>query len=246
MIQYDKEPHTRIKDTIVFNTVFVRLNTTCTFEPPRRSIQSSVRLQARCAACWPCNALGRTYCQCLSSVSTTVCDCPTKSAHRRKARSAYARFVATYGNHTEHYIDSVAKHTTYVIARIATAVDVSCMVRILVAETNAAASAVAAPAIDAVICALDIKGMQVEPTMRAFSEFHREIDRLNRSLPASNRLADSLVADKMVNAGRKVSNGMRTMLDVQLTVNRGWRDLDTHRDLLYVWRTRSSRSVPPS
>eukprot|EP00965_Chrysotila_dentata_P106955 3533732-Pleurochrysis_carterae.AAC.1 len=68
-------------------------------------------------------------------------------------------------------------------------------------ESNAASSAVAA-AIEAKMRALEIRGM-LEPTLRAFNDFHQDFDRLNRSLPATNRLADSLVADKLANAVRK-------------------------------------------
>eukprot|EP00965_Chrysotila_dentata_P169332 5592035-Pleurochrysis_carterae.AAC.1 len=60
--------------------------------------------------------------------------------------------------------------------------------------------------------ALEIRGM-LEPTLRAFNDFHQDFDRLNRSLPATNRLADSLVADKLANAVRKVNDGLRTLLD---------------------------------
>eukprot|EP00965_Chrysotila_dentata_P050732 1681684-Pleurochrysis_carterae.AAC.1 len=59
---------------------------------------------------------------------------------------------------------------------------------------------------------LEIRGV-VEPTLRAFNDFHQQFDRLNRSLPVTNRLADSLVADKLANAVRAINDGMRTLLD---------------------------------
>eukprot|EP00965_Chrysotila_dentata_P168892 5577039-Pleurochrysis_carterae.AAC.1 len=52
-----------------------------------------------------------------------------------------------------------------------------------------------------------------------------DYDRLNRSLPASNRLADSLAADKLANSVRKINDGLRTLLDVQLAVSHGSGDL---------------------
>eukprot|EP00965_Chrysotila_dentata_P025673 852600-Pleurochrysis_carterae.AAC.1 len=74
------------------------------------------------------------------------------------------------------------------------------LIRILIAEANTASSTVAA-AIEAMMRSLEIKGVN-EPTLRAFKDFHQQFDRLNRSLPGTNRLADSLVADKLANAVR--------------------------------------------
>eukprot|EP00965_Chrysotila_dentata_P182263 6019156-Pleurochrysis_carterae.AAC.1 len=71
---------------------------------------------------------------------------------------------------------------------------------------------------------LEIRGV-TEPTLRAFNDFHQQYDRLNRSLPATNRLADSLVADKLANAVRAVNDNMRTLLDVKLTMLSGYGDL---------------------
>eukprot|EP00965_Chrysotila_dentata_P050186 1662576-Pleurochrysis_carterae.AAC.2 len=59
---------------------------------------------------------------------------------------------------------------------------------------------------------LEIKGVN-EPTLRAFNDFHQQFDRLNRSLPATSRLADSLVADKLANAVRAIGESTRTLLD---------------------------------
>eukprot|EP00965_Chrysotila_dentata_P061667 2042326-Pleurochrysis_carterae.AAC.1 len=78
-------------------------------------------------------------------------------------------------------------------------------------EADAASSSVAA-AIEAMMRSLEIRGV-TEPTLRAFNDFHQQFDRLNRSLPITNRLADSLVADKLANAVRAVNDGMRTLLD---------------------------------
>eukprot|EP00965_Chrysotila_dentata_P103943 3432245-Pleurochrysis_carterae.AAC.1 len=64
------------------------------------------------------------------------------------------------------------------------------LIRILMSEPNAASNSVAA-AIEAMMRSLEIKGIE-EPTLRAFNEYHQQFDRLNRSLPATNRLADSL------------------------------------------------------
>eukprot|EP00965_Chrysotila_dentata_P145045 4789859-Pleurochrysis_carterae.AAC.1 len=83
-------------------------------------------------------------------------------------------------------------------------------------EADAASSSVAS-AIEAMMRSLEIKGVS-EATLRAFNDFHQQYDRLNRSLPSTNRLADSLVADKLANAVRAVNDNMRTLLDVKLTM----------------------------
>eukprot|EP00965_Chrysotila_dentata_P256682 6212625-Pleurochrysis_carterae.AAC.3 len=97
------------------------------------------------------------------------------------------------------------------------------LIRILMAKANTASSTVAA-AIEAMMRSLEIKGVS-EPTLRAFNDFHQQFDRLNRSLPATNRLADSLVADKLANAVRAVGESTRTLLDVKLTILSGFGDL---------------------
>eukprot|EP00965_Chrysotila_dentata_P198628 6178912-Pleurochrysis_carterae.AAC.1 len=66
--------------------------------------------------------------------------------------------------------------------------------------SSAASNSVAA-AIEALMRSLEIKGIS-ESTLRAFNEYHQQFDRLNRSLPATNRLADSLVADKLATSVR--------------------------------------------
>eukprot|EP00965_Chrysotila_dentata_P111385 3682440-Pleurochrysis_carterae.AAC.1 len=85
------------------------------------------------------------------------------------------------------------------------------LIRMLMSEADAVSSYVAA-AIEAMMRSLEIRGV-TEPTLRAFNDFHQQFDRLNRSLPITNRLADSLVADKLANAVRAVNDGMRTLLD---------------------------------
>eukprot|EP00965_Chrysotila_dentata_P114343 3779143-Pleurochrysis_carterae.AAC.1 len=74
------------------------------------------------------------------------------------------------------------------------------LIRILMSEADAASSSVAS-AIEAMMRSLEIKG-ETEATLRAFNGFHQQYDRLNRSLPSTNRLADSLIADKLANAVR--------------------------------------------
>eukprot|EP00965_Chrysotila_dentata_P015258 504654-Pleurochrysis_carterae.AAC.1 len=97
------------------------------------------------------------------------------------------------------------------------------LIRMLMAEADAASSSVAA-AIEAMMRSLEIRGV-TEPTLRAFNDFHQHYDRLNRSLPVTNRLADSLVADKLANAVRAINDNMRTLLDVKLTMLSGFGDL---------------------
>eukprot|EP00965_Chrysotila_dentata_P160930 5313730-Pleurochrysis_carterae.AAC.1 len=96
------------------------------------------------------------------------------------------------------------------------------LIRILMSEADAASSSVAA-AIEAMMRSLEIRGV-TEPTLRAFNDFHQHYDRLNRSLPVTNRLADSLVADKLANAVRAINDNMRTLLDVKL-MHSGFGDL---------------------
>eukprot|EP00965_Chrysotila_dentata_P106414 3514680-Pleurochrysis_carterae.AAC.1 len=88
------------------------------------------------------------------------------------------------------------------------------LIRILMAESSAAFNSVAA-AIEAMMRSLEVKGIS-EATLRAFNEYHQQFDRLNRSLPATNRLADSLVADKLANSVRALGESMRTPIDVKL------------------------------
>eukprot|EP00965_Chrysotila_dentata_P000060 2008-Pleurochrysis_carterae.AAC.2 len=97
------------------------------------------------------------------------------------------------------------------------------LIRILMSESNAASNSVAA-AIEAMMRSLEIKGIE-EPTLRAFNEYHQQFDRLNRSLPVTNRLADSLVANKLANSVRAISESMRTLLDVKLIMLSGNGDL---------------------
>eukprot|EP00965_Chrysotila_dentata_P070213 2319313-Pleurochrysis_carterae.AAC.1 len=97
------------------------------------------------------------------------------------------------------------------------------LIRLLMTEANAASSTVAA-AIEAMMRSLEIKGVN-EPTLRAFNDFHQQFDRLNRSLPATNCLADSLVADKLANAVRAIGESTRTLLDVKLTMLAGFGDI---------------------
>eukprot|EP00965_Chrysotila_dentata_P088164 2911038-Pleurochrysis_carterae.AAC.1 len=70
------------------------------------------------------------------------------------------------------------------------------LIRLFIAESDAASSAVAAAIAEAKMRALEISGM-MEPTLRAFNDVHQEFDRLEHSLPANCRLADSLAADKL-------------------------------------------------
>eukprot|EP00965_Chrysotila_dentata_P146183 4827444-Pleurochrysis_carterae.AAC.1 len=51
------------------------------------------------------------------------------------------------------------------------------LIRVLMSEADAASSSVAA-AIEAMMRALEIRGV-VEPTLRAFNDFHQQFDRLN-------------------------------------------------------------------
>eukprot|EP00965_Chrysotila_dentata_P234533 6200230-Pleurochrysis_carterae.AAC.1 len=90
------------------------------------------------------------------------------------------------------------------------------LIRILMSKADAASSSVA-KAMEAMMRSLEIQCV-TEATLRAFNDIHQQFDRLNRSLPATNCLADSLVADKLANAVRAGKENMRTLLDVKLTL----------------------------
>eukprot|EP00965_Chrysotila_dentata_P158790 5244806-Pleurochrysis_carterae.AAC.1 len=55
-----------------------------------------------------------------------------------------------------------------------------------------------------------------EPTVSAFNEFHHSLDKINRSLPAAQRINESIFAEKLANAVRRFDDHTRTMLDVRL------------------------------
>eukprot|EP00965_Chrysotila_dentata_P131763 4356729-Pleurochrysis_carterae.AAC.1 len=86
-----------------------------------------------------------------------------------------------------------------------------------------------ASATESMMRALEMKGLP-EASLRALNEFQQDFDRMNHSLPISNRLADSLIADKLANAIRKIKDGLRSKIDVQLTVNRKGDDLSLALD----------------
>eukprot|EP00965_Chrysotila_dentata_P194183 6176209-Pleurochrysis_carterae.AAC.1 len=72
------------------------------------------------------------------------------------------------------------------------------LLRILATEANAASTATSAT-IATMIHSLKIRGIS-EPTVTALNAFVHSIQRLNRSLPISAQLPDSVLSEKIANA----------------------------------------------
>eukprot|EP00965_Chrysotila_dentata_P114924 3798423-Pleurochrysis_carterae.AAC.1 len=70
----------------------------------------------------------------------------------------------------------------------------------------------------------EIRGI-AEPTVTAFNTFVHSLQRLNRSLPASAQLPDTVLSEKIANAVRRLSDSISTLLDVKLALNAGVGDL---------------------
>eukprot|EP00965_Chrysotila_dentata_P137658 4554265-Pleurochrysis_carterae.AAC.1 len=71
---------------------------------------------------------------------------------------------------------------------------------------------------------LEVKGIS-EPTVVALKSFVHSIQRLNRALPASAQLPDTVLSGKIANAVRRLSYSLSTLLDVKLSLNAGVGDL---------------------
>eukprot|EP00965_Chrysotila_dentata_P002551 82663-Pleurochrysis_carterae.AAC.1 len=75
------------------------------------------------------------------------------------------------------------------------------------------------------IHSLEIRGIS-DPTVTAFNAFVHSMQRLNRSLPVSAQLLDSVLSEKIANAVRRLSDSLSTLLDVKLSLNAGVGNLD--------------------
>eukprot|EP00965_Chrysotila_dentata_P102400 3380373-Pleurochrysis_carterae.AAC.1 len=75
------------------------------------------------------------------------------------------------------------------------------------------------------IHSLEVRGIS-DPTVTAFNSFVHSIQRLNRSLPTSAQLPDSVLSEKIANAVRRLSDSLSTLLDVKLSLNAGVGNLD--------------------
>eukprot|EP00965_Chrysotila_dentata_P095874 3168889-Pleurochrysis_carterae.AAC.1 len=91
------------------------------------------------------------------------------------------------------------------------------LLRLLAAEANAASTATSAT-IAAMLHSHVVRGIS-EPFISAFNAFVHTIQRLNRSLPVSARLPDSVLSEKVANAVRRLSDGISTLLDVKLALS---------------------------
>eukprot|EP00965_Chrysotila_dentata_P103384 3412401-Pleurochrysis_carterae.AAC.1 len=87
------------------------------------------------------------------------------------------------------------------------------LLRILAAEANAAPTATSAT-ISAMIHSHEVRGIS-EPTVTALNSFVHSIQRLNRSLPVPAQLPDSVLAEKIANAVRRLNDSLSTLLDVK-------------------------------
>eukprot|EP00965_Chrysotila_dentata_P027840 925102-Pleurochrysis_carterae.AAC.1 len=86
--------------------------------------------------------------------------------------------------------------------------------RILVSEADTASASTGA-ALELMFNQTHQRGIS-EPTVSAFNEFHHQLDKINRSLPAAQRISDSVFAEKLANSVRRFDDHTRTMLDVRL------------------------------
>eukprot|EP00965_Chrysotila_dentata_P009547 310764-Pleurochrysis_carterae.AAC.1 len=86
--------------------------------------------------------------------------------------------------------------------------------RILAAEADAASASTGA-ALELMFNQTHQRGIS-EPTVSAFNEFHHSLDKINRSLPAAQRISDSILAEKLASSVRRFDEHTRTMLDVRL------------------------------
>eukprot|EP00965_Chrysotila_dentata_P191215 6174382-Pleurochrysis_carterae.AAC.1 len=75
------------------------------------------------------------------------------------------------------------------------------------------------------IHSLEVRGIS-DPTVTAFNSFVHSIQRLNRSLPTSAQLPDSVLSEKIANAVRRLSDSLSTLLDVKLSLTAGVGNLD--------------------
>eukprot|EP00965_Chrysotila_dentata_P066480 2201123-Pleurochrysis_carterae.AAC.1 len=66
--------------------------------------------------------------------------------------------------------------------------------------------------ISSMIHALDVRGI-AEPKIALFNSFLHSIERLNRALPLATRLPDSMIAEKLANAVRRLGDNISTLLD---------------------------------
>eukprot|EP00965_Chrysotila_dentata_P014315 474463-Pleurochrysis_carterae.AAC.1 len=71
---------------------------------------------------------------------------------------------------------------------------------------------------------LEVKGIS-EPTVVVLNAFVHSIQRLNRALPASAQLPDTVLSEKVANAVRRLSDSLSTLLDVKISLNAGVGDL---------------------
>eukprot|EP00965_Chrysotila_dentata_P037948 1261328-Pleurochrysis_carterae.AAC.1 len=85
------------------------------------------------------------------------------------------------------------------------------LLRLLASEAAATSTATSAT-LSALLHAHDVKGIS-QPTVQELNSFIHQLLRLNRALPLSARLPDSVLAEKVANATRRLGDGISTVLD---------------------------------
>eukprot|EP00965_Chrysotila_dentata_P092531 3053662-Pleurochrysis_carterae.AAC.1 len=98
------------------------------------------------------------------------------------------------------------------------------LLRMLAREASATSNATNAT-ISSMIHSLDVRGI-AEPKIAQFNAFVHAIERLNRALPAATRLPNSVIAEKLANAVRRLGDNISTLLDVRLALTSGVGDRD--------------------
>eukprot|EP00965_Chrysotila_dentata_P146397 4833996-Pleurochrysis_carterae.AAC.1 len=84
--------------------------------------------------------------------------------------------------------------------------------RIFASEADAASASNGA-ALELMFSQAHQRGIS-EPTVSAFNEFRQNLDKIDRSLPAAQRISeDSVFAEKPANSVRRFHDHTRTMLD---------------------------------
>eukprot|EP00965_Chrysotila_dentata_P102778 3393193-Pleurochrysis_carterae.AAC.1 len=94
------------------------------------------------------------------------------------------------------------------------------LLRLLAASEANAASTATSATISAMLHSHEVRGIS-EPSVTAFNVFVHTIQRLNRSLPSSAKLPDTVLSEKIANAVRRLSDSISTLLDVKLALVAG-------------------------
>jgi transposase InsO family protein len=86
------------------------------------------------------------------------------------------------------------------------------------AEANSASASMGAT-LELMFHQAETRGIN-ESTVPAFNEFYRTLDSLNRSLPPAQRVCESVMAEKLASAARRLGEHTSTLLDVHIAINK--------------------------